>query len=40
MTARHQSAEAYHGIGAKTATDRDNIAQLVRVSQQKEEQPS
>lgn len=30
MTARHQSADAYHGIGAKTATDRDIIAQLVR----------
>ena len=30
MTARHQSAEAYHGLSAKTATDRDIIAQLVR----------
>ena len=30
MTARHQSAAAYHGIGTKTATDRDIIAQLVR----------
>lgn len=30
MTARNTSAEAYHGIGAKAATDRDIIAQLVR----------
>ena len=30
MTARHTSAEAYHGIAGKIATDRDIIAQLVR----------
>ena len=30
MTARHQSAEAYHGLCAKTSTDREIIAQLVR----------
>lgn len=30
MSIRHSSAEAYHGITSKTATDRDIIAQLVR----------
>lgn len=30
MTARHQSAEAYHVLCSKTSTDREIIAQLVR----------
>lgn len=30
MTARNTSAEAYHSLGSKAATDRDIIAQLVR----------